>query len=97
MTRYRALVFGVGGLYIVVYEFDSMPRLFPFINMVYASYSAVGLIGEHVCSAVFLDPSKSASDTDTSPTFWTMDKVSIGLMAACFPTLKPLLIKTGGL
>ena len=46
--------------------------------------------------AVFVDHSTSTSNTNTPPTIWTTAEVSIGLLAACLPPLKPLLVKIGG-
>lgn len=40
--------------------------------------------------AIFFNPSKGHSAA-TPPTFWTTAEVSIGLLAACFPPLSPLI------
>lgn len=45
---------------------------------------------------IFLNPSKSSANTNTPPTFWTTAEISIGLLAACLPPLKPLFEKIGG-
>ncbi|KAF6241044.1 hypothetical protein HO173_000838 [Letharia columbiana] len=46
--------------------------------------------------AIFFHPPKTTPKAHSEPTFWTTAEVSIGLLAACLPPLKPLLEKMGG-